>query len=547
MSLKVPKPPGAQLFKDGYRSSQGVEDAVQRNIQAIHELTEILRTSFGPNGRNKIIVNHLSKVILTADAATIMRELEIIHPAAKLLVMASQQQEAEMGDATNLVIILAGEMLQQAGELLTLGLHPAEVIQGYEVASKYALETIEKLSVDEVGDIRDQTQLAKAVRTAIGSKQNGMEEFLGDLVAEAIQTILPKNPANFSVDSVRVVKVLGSSLSESRVVRGMVFPREAEGTIKKVSKAKVAVFSCALDIAHTETKGTVLLHNAKEMLDFTKGEEAQLEAIVKELYDAGVRVAVTGSALGDLMLHYLNRYGIFVIKVLSKFDLRRLCRVVGATPLARVGAPMPEEMGLVDVVETIEIGGDRVTVFRQENEQTKTATIVLRGATQNHLDDIERAIDDGVNVVKALVKDSRLVAGAGAVELELAKRVETMGDNTPGLLQHGIKRSAQAFEIIARTLLENAGLDVTEVSARLRAAHHKNDSGVTGIDIDDNTDGTLDAKKAGILDALAAKQSAIKLATEACLTVLSVDQIIMSKVAGGPKVPQQTAGWDNDD
>ncbi|BFZ53544.1 T-complex protein 1 subunit theta [Savitreella phatthalungensis] len=547
MSLKVPKPPGTQLFKDGYRSSQGVEDAVQRNISAIHELTEILRTSFGPNGRNKIIVNHLSKVILTADAATIMRELEIIHPAAKLLVMASQQQEAEMGDATNLVIILAGEMLQQAGELLTLGLHPAEIIQGYEIASKHALECIEELSVDDVGDIKAQDELAKAIRTAIGSKQYGNEAFLGELVSEAILTVLPRDPKNFNVDSIRVVKILGSSLSESRVVRGMVFPREAEGTVKKVAKAKVAVFSCPLDISQTETKGTVLLHNAKEMLDFTKGEEAQLEAIVKEIYEAGVRVAITGSAVGDLMLHYLNRYGIFVIKVLSKFDVRRLCRVVGATPLARVGAPMPEEMGFVDVVETVEIGGDRVTVFRQEDEQTKTSTIVLRGATQNHLDDVERAIDDGVNVVKALVKDSRLVPGAGAVELELLKRIEGLGDKTPGLLQHGIKRYAHAFEIVPRTLLENAGLDVTETLAKLRAAHHKNDLGLTGIDIDDESDGTFDSKKHGVLDALAAKQSAIKLATEACLTVLSVDQIIMSKVAGGPKVPQQQGGWDNDD
>lgn len=547
MSLKVPRPPGQQLFKDGYRSSQGVEDAVQRNIAAVHELTEILRTSFGPNGRNKIIINHLSKVILTADAATIMRELEVIHPAAKLLVMASQQQEAEMGDATNLVIILAGELLAQAGQLLTIGLHPSEIIQGYEVAGKFCQETIEQLAVDDIGDLRDEKQLAKAVKTAIGAKQYGNEDLLGELVSEAILAILPKNPANFNVDSVRVVKVLGSSLQQSRVIKGMVFPREAEGVVKKASRAKVAVFTCPLDISQTETKGTVLLHNAKEMLDFTKGEENQLEAIVKELYDAGIRVVVTGSALGDLMLHYLNRYGIFVIKVLSKFDLRRLCRVIGATPLARVGAPMPEEAGTVDVVETIEIGGDRVTVFRQEDEQTKTATIVLRGATQNHLDDIERAIDDGVNVVKALVKDSRLVPGAGATEMELFKRIEALGERTPGLMQHGIKKYAQAFEIIPRTLAENAGVDVSEVLARLHAAHHKHDHGLAGLDVEESDTGVLDSKKAGVLDVLAAKAWAIKLATEAALTVLSVDQIIMSKVAGGPKVPQQSAGWDNDD
>lgn len=518
-----------------------------RNIHAVHELTEILRTSFGPNGRNKIIINHLSKVVLTADAATILRELDVVHPAAKLLVMASQQQEAEMGDATNLVIILAGEFLSQAESLLRMGLHPTEVMQGYEAASKFALSTLEELTVDKISDPKSKLELAKAIKTAIGSKQYGYEDMLGELVSEAILAILPKNPANFNVDSVRVVKILGSSLSESRVIKGMVFPREAEGVVKKASKAKVAVFTCPLDISQTETKGTVLLHNAKEMLDFTKGEENQVEAIVKEIHDSGVRVVVGGSSLGDLMLHYLNRHGIFVIKVLSKFDLRRLCRVIGATPLARLGAPMPEEMGKIDIVETIEIGGDRVTVFRQENEETKTATIVIRGATQNHLDDIERAIDDGVNVVKALVKDSRLVPGAGATEMELLKRIETLADKTPGMLQHGIKKYAQSFEIIPRTLLENAGLDSTDGLAKLYAAHHKSESSNLGIDIEDNIDGTLDTKKAGILDVLAAKSWAIKLATEAALTILSVDQIIMSKVAGGPKVPNQQAGWDNDD
>lgn len=177
--------------------------------------------------------------------------------------------------------------------------------------------------------------------------------------------MLPKNPLNFNVDNIRVVKIMGSALSESRVVKGMVFPSSPAGSVKRASKAKVVVFSCPIDISQTETKGTVLLHNAKEMLDFTKGEENQLEKAIKEIHDSGVRVVIAGTTVGELALHYLNRYGILIIKVLSKFELRRICRVVGATPLARLGAPMPDEMGKIDVVETEEIGGDRVTVFRQ--------------------------------------------------------------------------------------------------------------------------------------------------------------------------------------
>ena len=433
-------------------------------------------------------------------------------------------------------------------------------------------------------------ELSKAIRTVVASKQSGTEEFLADLVAEAVLAVLPKNPTNFNVDNIRVVKIMGGSLEQSRVVKGMVFAREPDGSIKKAKKAKVGVFSCPIDISQTETKGTVLLKNAKEMLDFTKGEENQLEGIVKELHDSGLRVVVAGSTVGELALHYLNRFGILVIKILSKFELRRLCRVVGATPLARLGAPMPDEMGNVDIVETIEIGGDRVTVFRQENEATRTATLVLRGATQNHLDDLERAVDDGVNVVKAITRDPKLVPGAGAAEMQLVERITAFGERTPGLPQYAIKAYAQAFEVIPRTLAESAGLDATEVLATLYTAHHKASTSTTtttsaskkaaesksddssddeededsedededeeeeegpqwtlGVDIENgDKTGTLDAQEERILDLLVSKQWAIRLATEAARTVLSVDQIIVARQAGGPKPPGQNPNWDED-
>lgn len=529
-----------------------------RNIDACRAISSTVQTSLGPYGRNKIVINHLQKMILTSDAATILRELDVVHPAAKLLVMASQQQEAEMGDATNLVIVLAGELLKKAEDLLRMGLKTSDIVTGYERAQKVALEALEEIEVDKVGDLRSQEELSKALKTVIAAKQNGNEEFLADLVAEAILAVLPKNPAAFNVDNIRVVKIMGGSLEQSRVVKGMVFPKEPNGIIKKAKKAKVGVYSCAIDSTQTETKGTVLLHNAKEMLDFTKGEEDQLETAIKELHDVGLRVVIAGSTVGELAMHYLNRYGILVIKILSKFDLRRICRVVGATPLARLGAPMPDEMGSVDVVETMEIGGDRVTVFRQEDEVTRTATLVLRGATQNHLDDIERAVDDGVNVVKAITKDPRLVPGAGAAEMQLVERISAAGEKTPGLAQYAIKKYAEAFEVVPRTIAESAGLDATAVLADLYRAHHKDDW-TTGVDIEvrlqqilnfcsvrevltlatqnEDNSGTLDAHENGILDLMATKAWAIKLATEASRTVLAVDQIIVARQAGGPKPP----------
>lgn len=472
------------LMVHSYESEDG---AVLRNIDACRTISSTVQTSLGPYGRNKIVINHLQKMILTSDAATILRELDVVHPAAKLVVMASQQQEAEIGDATNLVIVLAGELLKKAEDLLRMGLKTSDVIRGYELAQKFCLDELETLVIDKVEDIRSQAELSKAIRTVIASKQSGSEDFLANLVAEAVLAVLPKNPVNFNVDNVRVVKIMGGSLEQSRVVKGMVFGREPDGSVKKATRAKVGVYSCPIDTSQTETKGTVLLHNAKEMLDFTKGEENQLEKIIKELYDSGLRVVVAGSTVGELAMHYLNRFGILVIRILSKFELRRLCRVVGATPLARLGAPMPDEMGSVDIVETLEIGGDRVTVFRQENEQTRTATLVIRGATQNHLDDIERAVDDGVNVVKAITRDPRLVPGAGATEMQLVERIQAFGEKTPGLSQYSIRKFGEAFEVIPRTLAESAGLDATEVLSRLYTAHHKRDDWTTGVDIEVST------------------------------------------------------------
>lgn len=433
--------------------------------------------------------------------------------------------------------------------------------------------------------------MSKALRTVVASKQSGSEDVLSQLIAEAVLAVLPKNPTNFNVDNVRVVKIMGGDLSASRVVKGMVLGREPDGTVKRAKKAKVGVFSCPIDTSQTETKGTVLLKNAQEMMDFSKGEEQQLETAIKELYDSGLRVVVAGSTVGELALHYLNRYGILVIKILSKFELRRLCRVCNATPLARLGAPMPDEMGSIDVVETTEIGGDRVTVFRQDSDTatTRTATIVLRGATQNHLDDVERAIDDGVNAIKAITKDPRLVPGAGATEMQLVERITHFADKTPGLPQYAIRKYAEAFEVIPRTLAESAGLDATEVLARLYTAHQRrlNSSATevkrrqkagdesesaseeeeeeessssdgtseseepywtTGVDLEasDASTGVLDAVEEQILDLMSVKSWAIRLATEAARTVLSVDQIIVARQAGGPKPPGPNPNWDED-
>ncbi|KAM9906458.1 hypothetical protein OXX79_001544 [Metschnikowia pulcherrima] len=555
MSLKLPSAPNAGLFKQGYSSYSAADGATIRNIEAVREISSIVLTSMGPSGRNKILVNKHDKTFVTNDAATILNELDIVHPAVKMLIMASKQQEFEMGDNTNLVLIFAGELLNISEKLLITGLSVPEIVQGFGLANKYVQETLERLVVDKVGDVTDTNELMKVIKPVIAAKQYGLEDMISGLVIDAVKLIFnPKKPQSFNIDNVRVVKIMGSTLSSSEVVKGMVFPREPEGHIKNVTeKSKVVVFTSPIDISTTETKGTVLLHNAQEMLDFSKGEEQQLDALCAEISASGVRVVVAGSSIGDLALHYFNKYGILVLKVPSKFDIRRICQVCGATPLPRLGAPLPEEMGSIDVIETREIGGDRVTVFRQVGESTsRTSTIVLRGATQNNMDDIERAIDDGINAIKGLVKDNRLLPGAGAVEIELVKLITQYGEKTPGLMQLAIKNYAKAFEVVPRVLAETSGLDATEALSQLYAAHSAEDNSglLQGVDIDGESENSLvDVSGAGIYDLLSAKQSAINLATEAACTILSIDQIIMAKRAGGPQVPQQRkpGNWDQAD
>lgn len=555
MSLKLPSAPNSGLFKQGYSLYSASDGAMLRNIEAVREISSIVLTSMGPSGRNKILVNKHDRTFITNDAATILNELEIVHPAVKILIMASKQQEFEMGDNTNLVLILAGEMLNIAEKLIHLGLSVPEIVQGFKLANKYLQDVLETLVVDSVDQLVDPAHLLKVIRPVIAAKQYGLEDTISRLVGEAVKLIInPKKPQAFNIDNVRVVKIMGSSLSHSEVVKGMVFPREPEGHVKHINaKSKVVVFTCPIDISTTETKGTVLLHNAQEMLDFSKGEELQLDAMCKEIADAGVRVVVAGSSVGELALHYFNKYSILILKVPSKFDVRRICQVCGATPLPRLGAPMPEEAGSIDCIETKEIGGDRVTVFRQLDASTsRTSTIILRGATQNNLDDIERAVDDGVNAIKGLVKDNRLLPGAGAVEIELAKLISQHGEKTPGLMQLAIKHYAKAFEVVPKVLAETSGMDSTEVLSQLYAAHSAADNlGLAkGVNVDnDSDDGLVDATAAGIYDLLSTKQSAINFATEAATTILSIDQIIMAKRAGGPQVPQQRkqGNWDSED
>lgn len=543
MALPVPKSMIQSMMKEGAKSYRGLEEAVYRNIEACRQLTKILRSSYGPNGMNKMVINHLDKLFVTNDAATMLNELEVQHPAAKMLLFASQMQEQEIGDGTNLVLIFAGALLDSAEELLRMGLSPAEVIEGYEMACKKAVETLPELVCYTIKDLRNIEEVSKAIKPAITSKQYGNEEFLSELIAKACLSVYPSH-GNFNVDNVRVSKIMGSGIYSSNIINGMVFKRAVEGDVTKVNDAKICVLSCPLDSMATETKGTVKITNADELMSFSKSEEDLLEAQIKSIADAGCNVIVTGGKAADMAVHFCNKYKIMVVRLMSKFDLRRLCRATQATALPRMTAPTPEEAGRCDVVFVDEIGDTSVVVFKQDREDNAVATIVVRGATTNIMDDIERAIDDGVNSFKCLTRDGRMVPGAGAVEMELAQRVSRYGQTIPGLEQYAIKKFAEAFEIVPRTMAENAGVKATELISNLYAAHNNGEKNI-GFDIEGEGTATRDVMEADILDSFLVKYWGLKFASNAACTVLRVDQIIMAKQAGGPK-PKTNPDWDED-
>ncbi|XP_071479827.1 T-complex protein 1 subunit theta-like [Diadema antillarum] len=545
MAMNIPRAPGfAQMLKEGAKNYQGLEEAIYRNISACKELAETTRSAYGPNGMNKMVINHIEKLFVTNDAATILKELEVQHPAAKMLVLASQQMEQEVGDGTNFVMVFAGALLEYAEDILRMGLSPTEVIEGYEVALKKTLEILPDLVCGSIKDMKNLEEVTQAIRTAVMSKQYGNEDFLAKLISQACSSVLSKT-ATFNVDNVRVTKILGSGILGSSVLQGMVFKKNVEGSINRVKKAKIAVYSCPVDSSHTETKGTVLIKSAAELMNYSKGEENALENQIKAIADTGVNVVVSGGKVGDMALHFLNKHNLMVVRLNSKWDVRRLARTVGATVLPRMTPPTSQEMGNCDNVFMDEVGDTPVIVFKQESEENAISTVVIRGSTDNIMDDIERAVDDGVNTFKALTKDKRFVPGAGATEIELAHRLSSYSETIPGLAQYAVKQYSQAFEALPRALADNAGVKATEVLSKLYAAHQDEQKGV-GFDIDAEGAEVKDVVEAGIWDAFLTKYWAIKLATNAAITVLRVDQIIMAKPAGGPKV-RQPGGADNDD
>ena len=531
------------LLKEGYKHYAGLEEAILRNIEACKGVSNLTKTSFGPNGMKKLVVNHIDKLFITNDAATILKEVEVHHPAARLVAMAAKMQKEDFGDFTNYVVTFAGELLVQAESLIRTGLHPSAIISGYELALKEAIKLLEAQASITITDPRDEENVTKVIESTLAPKLPTYYKFFSGLVAKAALSILKEQSPRFNADNVRLVKIIGGSLEDSQIVKGFVIPRNVESTGKeKVEKANIAVFGVPFDPQEAETKGTVLIHNAEELLNFTKTEETYSEKLVKSLVELGINVVVAGGSVSELCMHYLNKYGLMVVRVPSKFDLQRLARCVNANVLSKLQAPTKDDMGYCDSVGVREIGSTRVTVFEKDVVNTQLVTLVLRGSTMSVMDNVERALENGFSAFKQLLHDGRYVQGAGAIESFLVNKIENFATSQTGLEQYSCLKFGQAFEVVPKILIENSGMNPNVELPTVLSANVENPK--VGVDV---FNGKLeDSASLKVIDNLAAKVNAIQLAAHAALTVLRVDQIIMAKPAGGPKAPNNS-GWDNKD
>jgi T-complex protein 1 subunit theta len=518
---------------------------VLRNIDACLELSRMLRTSLGPQGRCKLVVNHLEKRMVTSDCACILKEIEVQHPAAQLLKQACEKQESEVGDGTNFVVAFGGELLWQTCQLIQkMTWQPApEIRAGYQRALELCMQRLETLAVPEEAaqiDPFDRERLLYILQPVLASKQYGSQQVLAPLLADACLQVRSEN--SLSAEAVRTCKILGGSVSESILLPGYVATRGVETTVTKLENVKVAVYACGMEASSTEAKGTVLMKTADDLLNYNKTEERNMQNIIESIRESGVQFVVTGGNVSDMALHFMERNQIMLLKISSKWELRRFCQAVGATALVRLGAPTPDEMGFCESAEQQELGGKTITLVRAAKGTNKLATVVLRASTSSVLNDLERAVDDGVQAVVQYTRNQRLVYGGGAVEMALSVFLQQEAEKIPGLEQYAVAAFGKALQVIPRTLAENAGWDATRVLADLQAAHASHAGGTcdSGIDIDKavtsgSVGGVTSMKDKGVVDILSSKISAMKLAVDAAITILKIDQIIMSKPSGGPK------------
>ena len=508
-------------------------DAQRMNIMAARVVAESVKTTLGPRGMDKMLVDSLGDVVVTNDGVTILKEMDIEHPAAKMMVEVAKTQDAEVGDGTTTAAVIGGELLKKAEDLLDQEVHPTVIANGYRTAADKANEILDKMAIPI--SMKDEKLLKKVAITAMtGKGAEKAKEYLADLVVKAVKAVAETDNSSITIDTdyIKVEKKEGGSIENTELVKGIVIDKERvhPGMPRKVAKAKIALLNSALEVKGTETDAEIRITDPNQLKAFLAEEENMLKNMVKKITSSGAKVLICQKGIDDLAQHYLSKAGIMAVRRSKKSDMEKLGRATGANIVTNLEDLTKEDLGYAGIVEEVKIGDDEM-IYVKDCKDPKSVTILIRGSTEHIVDEVERAIEDCLGVVPAAIKDKKIVPGGGAPEIEVSKGLRGYAKSVGGREQLAIEAFADAIEVIPRALAENAGLDPIDTLVDLRSKHEKADGKKFGLDV--YTGKVSDMIKGGVVEPLRVKTQAIDSASEVAVMILRIDDVIASSGSKG--------------
>ncbi len=516
--------------------------AQKNNIAAAKAVADAIRTTLGPMGMDKMLVDSIGDIVITNDGVTILEEMEIEHPSAKMMVEVAKTQNEEVGDGTTTSVVIAGELLKKAEELLDQDIHPTVITKGFKLAKDESLRILEEIA--KPVSLEDGEMLKKIAMTAMSGKSvEKVSPKLAELVVKAIKMVAKEEDGKIVVDTdnIKREKKHGGSSEDTELIKGIVIDKEVvhPGMPKVVKEAKIALLDTALEIKETETDAEIRITSPEQMQAFIEQEQKMLKEMVEKIASVGANVVFCQKGIDDLAQHYLAKKGILACRRVKKSDMEALAKATGGRIVTNLDDLTKEDLGYAKLVEEKKIAGEAMTFIR-DCKDPKAVTILVRGSTEHVVDEVDRSIEDAIGAVASAIELGKAVAGAGAPEEEVSRRLKKFAEKFSGREQLAILAFADALEIIPRSLAENAGLDPIDILVELRAAHEK---GKTTYGIDLFNGKIVDSFENGVIEPLKVKLQAIKSAAEAAEMILRIDDVISAsklEKTPSPPTPEET-------
>jgi thermosome len=529
------------VLKEGSQRTTGA-DARRSNIMAAKVIAEILSTSLGPRGMDKMLIDAFGDVTITGDGAAILKEMEVQHPAAKLLIEVAKAQDAEVGDGTTTAVVVAGKLLELAEELLDEGIHPTIIIDGYKKAMDYAIRVADEIA--QPINVDDKNQLVTVAMNALSSKIVAeARDYLARVAVDASTIAVEKvnGKYNLDLDWVKLEKKKGQSLAETQLIQGIVLDKEVvhPGMPKRVVNAKIAVLDAPLEIEKPEWTTKISVSSPTQIKAFLEEESNILKSYVDKLAEVGANVVITQKGIDEVAQHYLAKRGIMAVRRVKRSDIEKLAKATGAKIVTSIKDIKPEDLGTAGLVEERKVGEEKM-VFVEQCPNPRAVTILIRGAADRVLDEAERSMQDALHVIRDLYREPKIVPGGGAFEMEIARRIREWGRKLPGKEQLSVLKFAEALEHVPTILALTAGLDPVDAIAELRRRH---DSGEVDAGVDVLNGKVANMLKLNIVDPLLVKKQVIRSAAEAAIMILRIDDIVaaaQTKSTGGGKSKGKT-------